>query len=460
MKHSAETIMSIRLLHFSDIENAYDDPDQIGRLAGCIRHLRDESTLVFGTGDNTAPGVLSLVSNGRQALDFYEAVQPDCETPGNHDFDHGPGAIREIIRESPQEWVCANLFTDTDLFAKEAGMTATRVFERNGQKIGVFGLIDPETPEMSRGARSLSISDPFIAAEKAIETLRRQNAEHIVLLSHLGRLDDQFAREYDIDVILGGHTHDQRIDTIAGTLLTRPGANGKTLLEIQLGDSLTVNRHEVSRSSIDREVAMKLRKRKESAALHSVVGTTSDPIYCDRVVRFEECRVGNLITDAFRWGRETDIGFHNSGGIRVCPPLVGEITVGDLMGVIPFADRLCVAELNGDELKQLVVQAADPDNGTKGWYGHFSGVRARYDRENHTLTELTVNGSPVQNDAAYTLATSEFVLRTAHRFPILTDEHCVARDSRKIYEVVTEYVSENEPQVNIEGRFGDVQQQV
>lgn len=333
--------MSIRLLHFSDIENAYDDPDRIGRLAGCIRQLRDESTLVFGTGDNTAPGVLSLVSNGRQALDFYESIQPDCETLGNHDFDHGPKAIREIIHESPQEWVCANLFSGTDLFARDIGMTATRVFERGGQRIGAFGLIDPETSEMCPKVRSLSSSDPFIAAEKAIETLREQDVDHIVLLSHLGGLDDEFAREFDIDAVLGGHKHDERIDTIAGTLLTRPGANGKVLLEIQLGDCLTANRHEVSRSPIDRDVATKLRERKESADLHDVIGTTSNPIYCDRAVRFEECRVGNLITDAFRWGGETDIGFYNSGGMRERSPLSGEITVGDLMSLIPFADRLC-----------------------------------------------------------------------------------------------------------------------
>lgn len=119
-----------------------------------------------------------------------------------------------------------------------------------------------------------------------------------------------------------------------------------------------------------------------------------------------------------------------------------------------------MAELNGDELKQLVIQAADPDIGTKGWYGHFSGVCARYDRGNHTLAELTVNGSPVQNDRIYTLSTSEFILHTTYRFPVLTDDHCAVRDSRKIYEVVAEYISENEHQVNIEGRFGDVQQEI
>jgi 2',3'-cyclic-nucleotide 2'-phosphodiesterase (5'-nucleotidase family) len=41
---------------------------------------------VVGTGDNTAPGVLSLATEGRAALPFFEAVEPDADTFGNHDL--------------------------------------------------------------------------------------------------------------------------------------------------------------------------------------------------------------------------------------------------------------------------------------------------------------------------------------------------------------------------------------
>lgn len=54
--------MAVRVLHYSDIENAYDDPEQIGRLAGRIEQLGDEETIVVGTGDNLAVGALSTVT--------------------------------------------------------------------------------------------------------------------------------------------------------------------------------------------------------------------------------------------------------------------------------------------------------------------------------------------------------------------------------------------------------------
>ena len=59
--------MSPRLLQYSDLEGVYDDPDRLARLVGLLAARRDDRTLVVGTGDNTGPGVLSLVERGRQA---------------------------------------------------------------------------------------------------------------------------------------------------------------------------------------------------------------------------------------------------------------------------------------------------------------------------------------------------------------------------------------------------------
>jgi 2',3'-cyclic-nucleotide 2'-phosphodiesterase (5'-nucleotidase family) len=78
--------MGPRLLHYSDLEGVFDSPERVARLAGLIAELRDEETLVVGTGDNTAPGVLSLATEGRAALPFFEAVEPDADTFGNHDL--------------------------------------------------------------------------------------------------------------------------------------------------------------------------------------------------------------------------------------------------------------------------------------------------------------------------------------------------------------------------------------
>jgi 2',3'-cyclic-nucleotide 2'-phosphodiesterase (5'-nucleotidase family) len=94
-------VSDVRLLHYSDIENAHDDPDRVARLAGLIDELRGEDAVVCGTGDNVAPGVLPLVTRGEQALDFFEVVDPDFSTFGNHDFDFGIDRTAELVARSP-----------------------------------------------------------------------------------------------------------------------------------------------------------------------------------------------------------------------------------------------------------------------------------------------------------------------------------------------------------------------
>jgi 2',3'-cyclic-nucleotide 2'-phosphodiesterase (5'-nucleotidase family) len=107
----ADGSQPLRVLHYADLETVYDDPEHVGRLAECINELRDENTMVVGAGDNTALGSLALVTDkGRaQARPFFDAVRPDAETFGNHDFDHGTDSALELADRTPQQWLCANV---------------------------------------------------------------------------------------------------------------------------------------------------------------------------------------------------------------------------------------------------------------------------------------------------------------------------------------------------------------
>src|SRR6056297_2130364 len=144
--------MSLRVLHYSDIENAYDDAERVGRLAGTIDALRDDRTVVVGTGDDTAPGVLALRTEGRQSLEFFREVEPDLETFGNHDFDFGTDPLREIVAASPQQWVSANVYAADETNRRFADASAAAVVERGGERVGFVGVTDPKTPEISAGA--------------------------------------------------------------------------------------------------------------------------------------------------------------------------------------------------------------------------------------------------------------------------------------------------------------------
>lgn len=446
--------MGPRLLHYSDLENAYDDPERVGRLAGLLQRLDGDDAVIAGAGDDTSPGMLPLICEGRQALDFFEVVEPDVQTFGNHDFDYGPEATRGIVRDSPQTWVSANVHRNGDRFAADLGTRPWKIVDAAGDRVGVFGLTDPTTESINPSADGLAFDDPIDAARKAVSTLREEGVDYVVALSHLGLGDDDLAREVEIDAILGGHVHSRRVDRLNGTVLTRPGVNATTVVEVELPDG-DVTCHDVLEAPVDGTVAEPLQERKRAAGLDEVVTTIDEPIRRGRTQTFAgESRVGNLVADAYRWATGADVGLQNSGGIRGGAPLEGEVTAGDLVSLVPFEEPIEVAELTGDELF-AVLREAGGDNLAFGeddwWHAHVGGAEVVYDRDAGEVVEAHVGGQPVAPDRTYTLATSSYLFYTNHEFPSLTEDHRIESLDLQ-YEVVVEYARAEGLDPEIEGR--------
>ncbi|WP_238479840.1 bifunctional metallophosphatase/5'-nucleotidase [Natranaeroarchaeum sulfidigenes] len=449
--------MSVRLLHYSDLENAYDDPDRIGRLAGLIDSLRDDTTIVAGTGDNTGPGVLALTEDGEQSLDFFEEVEPAVDTPGNHDFDHGYDALRGLVESSPQIWLGANIELDGEPFGSEIGMRPWTIVERAGYRIGIVGVTTPTTPAITPPAGDLTVTDPVSAVANATETLRERGVDVIVVLAHLAD-DDQIALQCDVDVILGGHVHADRVRRLDDTLLTRPRAGGNTLYEIILEDDGTasVNRHTVDDAPVSEAVVHALQVRKRRAGLQTVVATVDRPIErTDATTHRGESRIGNFVADAYRWYTGADVGLQNAGGIRGGKPLAGDITVADLIGIVPFEEPVVTARLTGAEMVELlreasgqVIDIGEPD----WWHAHLSGAEVVWDRTEDSLVNVRIGGEPVDPTVEYTLATSAYLPVTEYEFPTLSETHVVSEGPVQ-YDVLVEYARNMGIDPSIDGRI-------
>ncbi|AKH97922.1 bifunctional metallophosphatase/5'-nucleotidase [Halanaeroarchaeum sulfurireducens] len=439
--------MSLRLIHYSDLENAYDDPTRAARVAGLVERVRADAgpdPIVLGSGDDTAPGVLSLTYEGRQSLDLYRTLDPDVETFGNHDFDYGLDTAREIVAESPQAWVSSNVFLDGRPFGEGVGVEPWTIVERGGDRVGVFGVLDDATPALNPTAEPLDVTDPVEAAREATGALRDRGVDAVVALSHLGTGDRELAAAVDVDAVLGGHVPSERIERIDGTTLTRPGSGGQVLLELDLTDG-AVNRHEVDDAPPDGSVQSRLDERLSDAGLDEVVGYVEEPIERTESAVFRgESRIGNFVADAYRWAAGADVGLQNSGGVRAGPPLIDAVTVADLVSVVPFQEPVSVAELSGTELLAVLrgavesdLKFAEPD----WWHAHVSGARLVWDRNEHSLVDVTVGGDPVDPDATYSLATTDYLFFSADEFPALDERHRVRRLDTQ-YEVLADYARE------------------
>jgi 2',3'-cyclic-nucleotide 2'-phosphodiesterase (5'-nucleotidase family) len=461
----------VRLLHYSDIENLYDDAERAGRFAGRIRELDGPDALVVGTGDTTAPGVVSLAANGRQVLDFADAVGTVADTFGNHDFDYGPDATREIVADSEFTWVTANTRDEGgEPFAAAEGSVPWTTVEADGERVGLFGLTDPTTDSINPQAAPLTFTDPYEAAEKAAAELREEGVDYVVALSHLGGGDDELARRVDVDAVLGGHVHSVRTEYVDGTLCTRTGVNGHQFIEVELGaeggDGATARGDGGTRASarvidpskgpIHQGLTAALRRRREAAGLTETVATVDDPLYrTDETTFGGESRIGNFVADAYRAAADADVGLQNGGGIREGPPLEGEVTLADLVSVLPFEEPVVVVELTGRELLQVFSEAdggeldfGEPD----WWHAHLSGASLRWDEEAGELLEAHVDGEPIDPERLYRVATAEYLLHSDHEFPTIEQRHRAGEVGIQ-HDVLADHARDGGLDVAVEGRL-------
>jgi len=447
--------MAVRLLQYADLETALDDPEQCGALAGAIADRRDERTVVVGSGDNTAPAALSLATDGGCTNAFFHAVDPDCDTFGNHDFDFGPDRARELAARAPQPWLCANATVDGERFAADA-TAPTSIVDVDGARVGLVGVAHPQTDEINPKAATVDFADPVPVIRDHSARLRERGADYVVVASHCGKIDERIARETAVDAVLGGHVHDVYAEVIDGTAVVRPGRAGLRVAELLLGDGAEIRIHDVGPEPVDTDLRDRLRGLLSDHGLDEVVATASTPLErSEETATVAESRIGNLVVDAMRWKTGADLAISPPGAIRSGPPLSGPVTVADLIALTPYDDHLAVVELPGSRLRDAFVAVPygyHSDGSPDRFCSHASGAEIVWDDTAGELRRATVAGEPIDDSRRYTVAVADYLVETDHVNPVFGEDdvierHGLARDA------IVEYAGEVGVDTAIEGRI-------
>jgi 5'-nucleotidase len=189
----------------------------IARVATLRKQVVAESphTLFLLAGDTISPSIESNTYKGAQMIEAWNAAGLDYATFGNHEFDFGPDVLRQRMSESKFKWLAANVLDKTTgrLFADTSEFV---VREFDGVKIGLFGILLPETLQTSRPGPNVDIIDPCTAAARVVPKIHAAGAQVVVALTHLSMAEDkQLARCSGVDVIIGGHEH-TLLESMAG----------------------------------------------------------------------------------------------------------------------------------------------------------------------------------------------------------------------------------------------------
>lgn len=140
-----------------------------------------------------------------------------------------------------------------------------------------------------------------------------------------------------------------------------------------------------------------------NATMNKVIGTSADTYANKR----PESEIGNFLADCYKemgekkFGRKIDAAFMNAGGIRSYLSK-GNITIGKIFEIMPFDNILILQELKGTVLQQyLDVMAAD------GGWPVSKGVTLQI--KNKKAVNILINGKPLEPNAVYTVAHSDYV---------------------------------------------------
>ena len=400
----------------------------LGRVLTLKKAIQQENpnTLFLMAGDTISPSVESITYKGAQMIEAWNAAGLDYSTFGNHEFDFGPDILKQRIKESKFGWIAANVI-DTTTNKTFADVPPFVVREFGGVKIGIFGLVLPETKITSRPGDNVEFRSPCDTAKEMVSQLHAQDVKVVVALTHLSmREDKEVARCADVDLIIGGHEH-TLLESHAGTApIFKMTSDARELGRIDLNISPTTGELE----SIDWKVIpvdSTTKEATEFAAVYrkyaALLAQLAKPIGRTTVAldarsaenRTRETNVGNLITDAFRKATAADIGFMNGGSVRadgIIGP--GRLTERDLLSMLPFKNKLVKIEVSGATLRAALEHgvARSAEDSEPGRFPQVSGIQFSFDASRNPgarLVDVTVNGLPLSDAKKYTLTTTTFV---------------------------------------------------
>ena len=121
--------------------------------------MKENPNTIFTLGGDTlSPSVETRTYKGAQMIDAWNAVGIDYAVFGNHEFDMKTDVLLERMKESSFQWLGANVF-DTRSNKIFADTPPFVIREIGGVKIGIIGLLLPETKETSSMESNLTVKD-------------------------------------------------------------------------------------------------------------------------------------------------------------------------------------------------------------------------------------------------------------------------------------------------------------
>jgi 2',3'-cyclic-nucleotide 2'-phosphodiesterase (5'-nucleotidase family) len=484
---------TMSLLHTNDT-HAY--VEQFPKLITAVNELRSqkENSLLLNAGDVFSGTLYFRQYLGLADLYFMNLLGFDAMTLGNHEFDKDSATLANFIKHAEFPIVSSNvnMAQDADLgplFNNSIGGTNEQgeifpaiIKEVYGEEVGILGLTTEDTAFLANPGDDIVFENAVEKANETVAMLEAKGVDKIIALSHLGYQPDlEFAEKVDgIDVIVGGHSHTKLdapvvVEKEEPTVIVQANEYLKYLgvLDVTFDENGVIAAYTGELKDLaayTEDAAAKAKVEEFKAPLtelqKQVVGNTSVPLDGERAdVRSKETNLGNLIADGMAAKANefipTYIAMQNGGGIRASIDQ-GDITLGEVLTVLPFGNNLVTLDLTGDEILAALEHSVSAPG--QGAFMQVSGLKFKYDPAKPIgervwyVEALTADGyEELQQDKLYRVATNAFTADGGDGYSMFKS----AKDEGRItelyivdFEVFTSYLEKFNPvSPQVEGRI-------
>ena len=399
-----------------------------GTLVDNLRNENKDGLLLLDCGDE----IDCRYWPGKPVLDGLKLIGTDCFTLGNHEFDRGKEGLDRWISQAQFPMLCANVI-ELNTGKRPEGLLPYCIFERNGVKVGVLGLTTEYTPKMVTASsfEGYQMTSAVEACHKYLPQMQAEGAQVLVVVAHMpfyinddqsvwGELLDLMHDIPKIDVLIGGHIPGEYCAEVEETAICKGGFSFTSLPHVRLW--------------FDPEQGKVVKK--ECRLLHPDPDAPVNPVYkafADEICApFEvylgqkvahtdrkwvihlssETPLGNYLADCMRRAAGTEICYMNatSAGSYIDP---GDIYMEDILRITGFNDPIQRSEITGAQLYQLFELVHVPERYGNNAGLFFSGIHVYMDHTKpawQKVLKITLpDGSPVELDRKYTVASSEYM---------------------------------------------------
>ncbi|MFN2747828.1 multifunctional 2',3'-cyclic-nucleotide 2'-phosphodiesterase/3'-nucleotidase/5'-nucleotidase [Bacillus sp. z60-18] len=495
--------------------------DGAARRAAKVKEIRSETenNVLLDAGDVFSGDLYFTKWNGLADLKLMNMMGYDAMTFGNHEFDKGPKVLADFLSgngtavdpentyrfEKPDfPIVSSNVDVSKEpelnkfrkepsvLKAgekKESGIYPYILLDVNGEQVGVFGLTTEDTSYTSSPGPNIVFHDAYQSAEKTVKELKeKEKVNKIIALTHLGHNRDlELAKKVKgIDLIIGGHTHTlvdhlEVVENEEPTIVAQAKDYGQFLGRVDVTfDNNGVIQTDKSSSHL---IAIDENTAEDSAAKEDldrfkeaiedlktkVVGYADVPLDGKREhVRSKETNLGNFIADGMlrkaKQAGGADIAITNGGGIRASIDK-GEITLGEVLTVMPFGNTLYAADLTGAQIKEALEHGVSQVEEGGGAFPHVAGLTFTFTLskpEGERILDVKLvnekgESEPLDPKKTYRVATNNFMGGGGDGYSVFKEAKNGVDLGFTDYEIFTEQLdSYDAVSPNIENRITEV----